>query len=80
MTPLRMELNSIRTAKRPAVFDSSFNDTDLDAEVEYSAHLAGRVLSMLTKQNGAMFRAQRALSGLSWDAGDVPHLLRSAGI
>jgi hypothetical protein len=46
---------AIRTAKRQAVFDSSFSDTDLDAEIEYSIHLASRVLSMLMKHNEAMF-------------------------
>jgi hypothetical protein len=50
---------AIRTAKRPAVFDPSFSDTDLDAEIEYSIHLASRVLSMLMKRNAAIFPTRK---------------------
>jgi hypothetical protein len=36
-----------RTAKRPTSWDPSTNSTELDAGIEYSAHLAGRVRSLL---------------------------------
>jgi hypothetical protein len=38
---------AIRTAKRPATWDAATSSTELDAEIEYAAHLAGRVLSLL---------------------------------
>ena len=46
---------AIRTARRPAVFDAGFSDTDLDAEIQYSIHLARRVLSILMKHEPAIF-------------------------
>jgi hypothetical protein len=46
---------AIRTAKRPALWDSRTSNTDLDAEIQYSAHLAGRVLMALVGTNEAMF-------------------------
>jgi hypothetical protein len=38
---------AIRTAKRPAIPDSHTSSPDLDAEIDYAAHLAGRTLSRL---------------------------------
>jgi hypothetical protein len=46
---------AIRTAKRPAIFDASFSDIDLDAEIRYSIHLAERVLATLLSSNEAIF-------------------------
>lgn len=46
---------AIRTSKRPAVFDASFSNTDLDTEVEYSIHLARTALSALMKHHEAIF-------------------------
>ena len=46
---------AIRTAKRPATWDASTSNTELDSEIEYSAHLAGRVLSLLVGRHEAIF-------------------------
>ena len=46
---------AIRTAKRPALWDSQTSNVDLDAEIQYSAHLAGRVLMALVGSNQAIF-------------------------
>jgi hypothetical protein len=46
---------AIRTAKRPALFDTSCSEVDLEAEIQYSIHLARRVLSMLVSHDEAIF-------------------------
>jgi hypothetical protein len=46
---------AIRTAKRPAVFNTSFSDVDLEGEIRYSIHLAHRVLSMLMSHDETIF-------------------------
>jgi hypothetical protein len=38
---------AIRTAKRPALWNSGTSSPHLDAEIGYAAHLAGRVISAL---------------------------------
>jgi hypothetical protein len=50
---------AIRTAKRAAVFDAAFSDTDLEAEIRYSAHMARRVLSTLMRHDEAIFPRRR---------------------
>jgi hypothetical protein len=46
---------AIRTAKRPATWDARNSNTELDAEIKYSAYLAGRVLSLLVGRHEAIF-------------------------
>jgi hypothetical protein len=46
---------AIRTAKRPAISDSHTSSPELDAEIDYAAHLAGRVLSRLVSHHEAIF-------------------------
>jgi hypothetical protein len=46
---------AIRTAKWPALWGSQTSNTDLDAEIQYSAHLAGRVLMALVGTNEVIF-------------------------
>ena len=46
---------AIRTAKRPASWNSQLSDVDLQAEIEYSAHLARRVLTSLVASNESIF-------------------------
>jgi hypothetical protein len=46
---------AIRMAKRPAVFNTSFSDVDLEGEIQYSIHLAHRVLSMLMSHDETIF-------------------------
>jgi hypothetical protein len=46
---------AIRTAKRPASWDPQFSEIDLQAEIEYSAHVARRVLAYLVSSNDAIF-------------------------
>jgi hypothetical protein len=46
---------SIRTAKRPAISDSHTSSPELDAEFDYAAHLAGRILSRLVSHHEAIF-------------------------
>lgn len=45
----------IRTAKRPALRSSGTSNADLNAEIEYAAHLAGHVLSALLSRYSAIF-------------------------
>jgi hypothetical protein len=46
---------AIRTAKRPALLNTSFSDVDLGSEIDYSIHLAHRVLSSLMAHDQAIF-------------------------
>jgi hypothetical protein len=52
-------IRAIRTARRPAVHDASFAESDLDSEIRYSAHLARRVLSTLMRHDEAIFPRRR---------------------
>ncbi len=46
---------AIRTAKWPSRWDSLTSNPDLEGEIAYAAHLAGRVLSALSAKNPSMF-------------------------
>jgi hypothetical protein len=46
---------AIRTAKWPAHPDSGASDHDLETEIDYAAHLAGRVLAKLVSKNRSIF-------------------------
>ena len=46
---------AIRTAKWPANFDEKFSDAGMDKEIDYAAHLAGRVLSVLMHRHETIF-------------------------
>lgn len=46
---------AIRTAKWPATFDQSNSEMDLDREIDFAAHLAGRVLSALVAKRPGLF-------------------------
>jgi hypothetical protein len=46
---------AIRTSKKSASHDAQFSATELDTEIEYAAHLAGRVLAILLRTNRAIF-------------------------
>jgi hypothetical protein len=50
----------IRTAKRTPVFDQSNSDPELDREIEYSIHLARRVLSALLLKCESFFPQKRS--------------------
>lgn len=62
---------AIRTAKRPPQFDRSSADPELDKEIDYSAHLARRVLSSLLAKSESMF-PQRREPWYQADGEDVP--------
>lgn len=47
---------AIRTARRAAVRHPTASDRDLDSEVDYAVHLAGRVISHATSMQRGMFR------------------------
>jgi hypothetical protein len=46
---------AIRTAKWPSLWHETTSNRELDTEIEYAAHLAGRVLSALSTKNPAIF-------------------------
>ena len=46
---------AIRTAKWPATFDKSTSHPELEREIDYAAHLAGRVLSSMMSKREGMF-------------------------
>jgi hypothetical protein len=46
---------AIRTAKWPANFSATESDRELEKEIEYAAHLAGRVLSTLVHRKEGIF-------------------------
>jgi hypothetical protein len=46
---------AIRTAKWPAIADASTSGTDLDKEIDFASHVAGRVLARLMRANEVMF-------------------------
>lgn len=46
---------AIRTAKNPPNFSFTDSGRDLEREIEYAAHLAGKVLSTLVTRNPEMF-------------------------
>ena len=48
---------AIRTAKWTARSDAALSEVDLDQEIDYSAHLASRVLSKLVSKHPGMFPA-----------------------
>jgi hypothetical protein len=50
---------AIRTAKRLPVFSSHTYDGELDKEVDYAIHVAGRVLSHLVSQKESLFPRKR---------------------
>jgi len=50
---------AIRTAEWPAQFDEKLSNHDLDAEIDYAAHLAIRVLSKLISREEGIFPQKR---------------------
>ncbi len=46
---------AIRTAKWEASADSKLSGRELDQEIDFAAHVAGRVLSRLMRANEVMF-------------------------
>jgi len=50
---------AIRTARWPAEFDEKFSDARMDKEIEYAAHLAGRVLSILMHRHDVIFPSKK---------------------
>ena len=50
---------AIRTAKWPARFDEKLSNHELDAEIDYAAHLASRVLSRLISREEGIFPQKR---------------------
>jgi hypothetical protein len=62
---------AIRTAKWPAKFDPNLSNHDLQQEIDYAAHLAGRVLSSLMSKREGMFPQKRTPWYQPLD-GDVP--------
>jgi hypothetical protein len=50
---------AIRTAKWPAHFDEKLGASDLDREIEFSAHLANRVLSKLMSSRPVSFPSKK---------------------
>jgi hypothetical protein len=49
----------VRTAKRLVQFDATVSDRNLEAEIQYSANLAKRVLSALQARNAIFFPQKR---------------------
>jgi len=47
------------TIMRPANFDEKFSESGLDKEIDYAAHLASRVLSVLTHRHEAIFPSKK---------------------
>jgi hypothetical protein len=50
---------AVRTAKWPANFSEHTSASNLEQEIEYAAHLAGRVLSKLMAARSAMFPSKK---------------------
>jgi len=50
---------AIRTAKWPATFSAAESNRELEAEIEYSAHFAGRVLSILVHRRPEIFPSKK---------------------
>jgi hypothetical protein len=50
---------AIRTAKWPAVWSAEQSSVDLDREIEYAAHLAGRVVSKLVGRHESIFPSRK---------------------
>jgi hypothetical protein len=50
---------AIRTAKWPAVFDKHTAHPELDREIDFAEHLAGRVLSTLVSKRESIFPQKR---------------------
>jgi hypothetical protein len=50
---------TIRTAKWPANFNEKFSVSGLDKEIDYAAHLAGRVLSVLMHPHETIFPSKK---------------------
>ena len=46
---------AIRTAKWSSTWDPLTGDASLDTEIEYAAHLAGRVMATLCSRHEALF-------------------------
>lgn len=46
---------AIRTAKWPAKFAGTESSRELEREIDYAAHLAGRVLSVLVNKKAGIF-------------------------
>lgn len=46
---------AIRTAKWPATWSATTSSMELEAEIEYAAHLANRVLCLLVGRHEAIF-------------------------
>jgi hypothetical protein len=50
---------AIRTAKWPPNFDERISEIDLDREIAYAAHLAGRVLASLVGRHPSIFPSRK---------------------
>jgi hypothetical protein len=50
---------AIRTAKWTASYNEKFSNPELDREIDYSIHLADRILSTLLAKKGALFPKKR---------------------
>jgi hypothetical protein len=50
---------AIRTAKWPANFSEHVSASNLEQEIEYAAHLAGRVLSKLRSSRADIFPSKK---------------------
>ena len=62
---------AIRTAKWPAISDSTTSGSDLDKEIDFAAHVAGRVLARLMRANDVIF-PQRKEPWYQPDGADQP--------
>ena len=62
---------AIRTAKWPSRFNEHTSDMELQREIDYAAHLAGRVLSTLETRKPDLF-PQKKKAGYKPDEEDVP--------
>jgi hypothetical protein len=52
-------LVAIRTARWPAHLNSTTREIELDDEIEFAAHVSGRVFALLVKKWPAIFAARR---------------------
>ncbi len=50
---------AIRTARKPPTFAVTDSGRDLEAEIEYAAHLAGRVLGILIHRKPDIFPSRK---------------------
>jgi hypothetical protein len=62
---------AIRTAKWPSRFNEHTSDVELQREIDYAAHLAGRVLSTLETRKPDFF-PQKKRAWYKPDEEDVP--------